>query len=180
MDRCRLLATMRKMAAANFCVQCGSRLAPKQLSTDSKVRDACTKCDYVHYRSPKIGVGCLVISDGQVVLVRRASDLAPGKWHFPCGLMEEGETTEGTARRETEEKTGLDVDLIGVHGIYTGTLPDGGQMVTICYRARQLAGVLRAGSEAAEVRKFSKEEIPWKDLAFESTQRALAAWVMEK
>ncbi len=54
-----------------------------------------------------------------VVVFHRGKDIEylllhypSGHWDFPKGHVEEGEEEEDTARRETKEETGLDVDII--------------------------------------------------------------------
>lgn len=52
--------------------------------------------------------GCLVVRDEQVLLVSNHR----GQWALPGGATERGESPMCTARRETSEETGLDVQPI--------------------------------------------------------------------
>jgi ADP-ribose pyrophosphatase YjhB (NUDIX family) len=49
--------------------------------------------------------------------------------------------------------------------------------VIVVYLAEVLGGELKAGDEAEEARLYRPEEIPWDDLAFESTSDALKDYV---
>lgn len=60
---------------------------------------------------PVVGVGVVVVDCGKLVLVRRGAEPAFGKWSFPGGAVELGETVRDAALRETKEETGLDVEL---------------------------------------------------------------------
>ncbi|MBU1755309.1 NUDIX domain-containing protein [Patescibacteria group bacterium] len=67
---------------------------------------------------PKVGVGCLVVKDGLVLIGERISSFGKGAWQLPGGHLEHGESFEGCAIRELEEETGLtDVVTKGVVSI---------------------------------------------------------------
>lgn len=55
----------------------------------------------------RVGVGVIVVRDGRVLLGRRTGSHGEGRWSFPGGHLEFGETVEGCARREVLEETGL-------------------------------------------------------------------------
>lgn len=60
---------------------------------------------------PLVGVGGVVIHDGQVVLIRRGNEPRKGEWSIPGGKLELGETMAEGVRREVREETGLDVEV---------------------------------------------------------------------
>ncbi|MCL2198617.1 MAG: NUDIX domain-containing protein [Defluviitaleaceae bacterium] len=55
---------------------------------------------------------------GQILLQQRT--YPHGTWGLPGGLMELGESTEQTARREVQEETGLTLGKLTLLGIYSG------------------------------------------------------------
>ena len=57
-------------------------------------------------------LGQFIVDRGRLVLARRGSELALGKWSFPGGAVELGETVRDAAIRETKEECGLDVELV--------------------------------------------------------------------
>jgi 8-oxo-dGTP diphosphatase len=65
----------------------------------------------------KPGISAAIItSEGRVLMVRRRVKEGELSWQFPAGGIEEGETPEEAAVRETLEETGLKVEaerLIG-------------------------------------------------------------------
>lgn len=66
---------------------------------------------------PYVGVGGIIFRGDQVLLIRRGSPPALGKWSIPGGLVELGESLEDAVRREILEEVGLDVrvlDLVAV------------------------------------------------------------------
>lgn len=64
---------------------------------------------------PWIRVTCAVIRRGDRILVaRRGPDMKmAGKWEFPGGKVEAGESEEETISREIREELGLTIRLIG-------------------------------------------------------------------
>lgn len=59
---------------------------------------------------PRVGVGCLVWKDGQVLLIRRGKPPGHGEWSLPGGSQELGETLFEAAVREVREETGVVAD----------------------------------------------------------------------
>ena len=65
--------------------------------------------------------GCISIIQnpaGQILMQQRAYPY--GKWGLPGGIMELGESTEETARREVFEETGLQLGELTLFGVYSG------------------------------------------------------------
>lgn len=110
----------------------------------------------------------------RLLLMRRGLEPRRGYWTPPGGFVELGESTEEAAIREGEEEVGLPLELIGLLGVYSR--PPAG-IVVVAYRAKALREATRLSSEALEARWFGPDEIPWDDLAFETTTSALRDWV---
>jgi ADP-ribose pyrophosphatase YjhB (NUDIX family) len=106
--------------------------------------------------------------------MRRALEPRRGYWTPPGGFVELGESTEEAALREGEEEVGLPLELLGLLGVYSR--PAMG-IVVVAYRARALEEVPQPGIEALEAAWFTPDTIPWDDLAFETTVRAMRDWV---
>lgn len=63
--------------------------------------------------------GIAIEKDGKFLLTQQAKGkFHGGKWAFPGGGVNEGETLLETAIREAKEETGLDVELKSLVGIY--------------------------------------------------------------
>lgn len=58
----------------------------------------------------------IIVKDGKVLMVRRAVKEGELMWQFPAGAIEDGETAEQAAVRETQEETGLTVEAIKLLG----------------------------------------------------------------
>lgn len=63
------------------------------------------------------GISAAIIADGGLVLmVRRRISEGELMWQFPAGAIEDGETPEQAAVRETLEETGLTVEAVKLLG----------------------------------------------------------------
>lgn len=72
-----------------------------------------------HRRLILAGASCVVRSrDGKLLLQQRV--YPQGRWCFPGGLMELGESVEDTARREVFEETAITVGRLRLIGVYSG------------------------------------------------------------
>ncbi|MEU0393839.1 NUDIX hydrolase [Streptomyces sp. NPDC006208] len=58
----------------------------------------------------------IIVSDGRVLMVRRRISEGELMWQFPAGGIEQDETPEQAAVRETLEETGLEVKAVRLLG----------------------------------------------------------------
>ncbi|HEY2770626.1 MAG TPA: NUDIX domain-containing protein [Solirubrobacteraceae bacterium] len=153
------------LAEARFCPRCG-----QEAQIDYPRRMVCPHCGYAAYFNPKPVAAAIPIDDsGRAILLRRGFDPGQGLWTFPGGFVDLGESVEDAARRETEEELRLRIELGPLVGVYSR--PEDRVMLVV-FRATAL-GAPRTTEEAPEVQAFGPDEIPWDELAFWSTERAL-------
>jgi 8-oxo-dGTP diphosphatase len=72
---------------------------------------------------PVASVSVVTLWEDQVLLVRRDKEPYRGKWSFPGGRIEPGETSREAARREALEETGLDVEVLEVADVIDSIHP---------------------------------------------------------
>lgn len=141
---------------------------------DTRDRLICADCGHVAYENPKVVVGSVVVSDGAVLMCRRAIEPRLGFWTLPAGYLELGETVEEGARREALEEACATIALDGILGVYS--ISRIGQ-VQVIFRARFAGATAFApGEESLEVRLFRPQDIPRDNIAFPSVHWALDAW----
>jgi 8-oxo-dGTP diphosphatase len=63
-------------------------------------------------KRPKVGVGVVVIKEGEMLLGKRKNAHGEGTWSFPGGHLEYKESWEDCAIRETLEETGLSINNV--------------------------------------------------------------------
>ncbi len=156
----------------NFCSDCGQPVSLAIPPDDNRLRHVCAHCGSIHYQNPKMVIGSIPLweEDGRVLLCRRAIEPRHGYWTLPAGFMENSETTEEAALRETLEEAGARVEL---QGLFTLLNVPHVHQVHLFYRARLLDLDYVAGTESLECRLFSELEIPWDELAFPTVSHTL-------
>jgi ADP-ribose pyrophosphatase YjhB (NUDIX family) len=159
--------------ALSYCPRCGAPLIVRLLPTEDRPRLVCDR-GHILYVNPKVVVGVIPARRGRVLLLRRAIEPRHGFWTFPGGFMEIDESLEECAAREALEETGVTVKVGEVIGVYSR--PHIG-IVSVVFRGRAVSGRVDPGREALEARWFDPSDIPWDDLAYDTTRWALRDWV---
>jgi ADP-ribose pyrophosphatase YjhB (NUDIX family) len=138
-----------------YCQSCGHSLANRTVGEVQ--RAVCTTCGLVAYVDPKLAAVVLASQDGQLLLVRRGIEPELGKWSFPSGYVDRGEAVESAAVREVKEETNMDVEVVGLIGLYSS---DGSPVALAAYAANVVGGELTTGAETLEVGFFRQDELP--------------------
>ena len=95
-----------------------------------------------------------------IVLVERGKE--PFGLALPGGFIEEGESAEQAAIREMKEESNLDVELLGILGVYSKPDRDPRfHTMTITYvgKARDVS-LLNAGDDAAQAAFYKLDALP--------------------
>ncbi|MGH8354455.1 MAG: NUDIX hydrolase, partial [Pseudomonas sp.] len=137
----------------------------------------CVQCQLIHYQNPRIVAGCLPVWGDQVLLCRRAIEPRRGYWTLPAGFMENGETMEQAAARETLEEACARVKDLSLYTLFD--LPHISQ-VYLFFRAKLVDLDFAAGAESLEVQLFHERDIPWSELAFPTVGRTLECFFADR
>ncbi len=158
-----------------FCYVCGGLLVLRLVPQDKQRRRVCIQCSAINYVNPTTVASLIPVApDGRIVLLKRSIDPQAGKWTFPGGHQEIGETVKKAALRETWEEIRVRPTLDRLLGVYSYPFS---RIVTVVFVGRLKRGEKPSTTpEATEVRFFRPKEIPWSDLAFPSNVDALKDW----
>ena len=113
--------------------------------------------------SPRVGVGAIIIKNGQVLLLRRRNVHGAGSWSTPGGHLEFGESPEECAIREAKEETGVDIADVRFRGVTNDVFEaEGKHYITLWMEGRYAAGeaVVNAAYEMSDVGWFAWDELP--------------------
>ena len=146
-----------------FCNQCGQSVSQRIPEGDNLPRYVCDQCQTIHYQNPNIVAGSIPVIGDKILLCKRAIEPRYGLWTLPAGYMENNETVEQAAIRESQEEANANIELEQLYTVFS--LPHANQ-VYMMYRARLLDEDFSPGIESLEVRLFDENEIPWDKLAF--------------
>jgi 8-oxo-dGTP diphosphatase len=106
---------------------------------------------------PIVGIGAVIVKEGEIALIKRGNEPSKGKWTIPGGLVELGENLEAAVIRETKEEVCLDVDNVQLIDVVDNIdLDDHGKVkyhyVIIDYLVHVKSGNIQAASDAQELR----------------------------
>ena len=160
-----------------FCSECGKSVVHRIPEGDNLPRFICEHCDIVHYQNPKLVVGCLPVWQDQVLLCKRAIEPSYGLWTLPAGFMENQESLEEAALRESREEANANLEIESLCSVIS--LPHINQ-IYVLYRAKLLDLDFYAGIESLDVQLFNEEDIPWEQLAFKTIENTLKHYFSDR
>lgn len=98
--------------------------------------------------------------EGKLLLLKQAAESKGGKWGPPGGGMHPHENLIQTAKRETREEIGVEVDLIDLISINTADRGSEASGVGFSFRGKILSGEIKIRQEEiADCRYFTPDEI---------------------
>lgn len=157
------------MSDFKYCPKCGNFLLIKRVSSHDRL--VCSSCGFIFFLNPKPTVGVFIVKDEKVLLAKRGIEPFKDWWDSIGGFVEEGESPQEAAIRETREETGLEVSIKQVLGMGKDMYRD--QPITpIAFSAKIVSGEPKAADDVAELRWFDLKDLPEK-IAFEGNRKVL-------
>lgn len=167
----------KKRMEIRYCSVCGAGMTTRIPADDDHIRPVCDTCDHVHYENPKMVVGCIPVQGNRILLCKRNIEPQKGKWTLPAGYLENGETVQEGAVRETLEETRSHVSIIAPYRMFNLVFV---HQIYLMFRARLLDNHFGPTKESTNVRLFSESEIPWENIAFEAIRQTLVDFFSDR
>ena len=120
---------------------------------------------------PVVGIGGVVIENGQALLIKRGSEPLLGQWSIPGGTLELGESLQQGVARELLEETGLEVQVLDMIEAFDRIFLDPAaanarersrpkyHYVIVDYLCQRRAGEARAGSDVTDIAYATEQEL---------------------
>jgi len=122
-------------------------------------------------------VGTVVLQNARVLFVRQAKGHSlAGQWSIPWGIVDDGESPEDAALRETNEESGVTAKIEGLLGIQNLRRAGWVGIIFLCHHAE--GQPVSDGIETDKAAYFSLEEIDSFDEPFEPWCEWLARRVL--
>lgn len=153
-----------------YCSHCSALVSFIVPQGDNRHRYVCDKCEFIFYENPRIIAGCIPVYGQKILLCKRAIEPRLGYWTLPAGFMENGETTEQAALRETYEEA-YATPKIG--RLFSVCNLSKGNQVHIYYLAQMTVAEYGSGPESLEVALYDEADIPWDNMAFGTVTQTL-------
>jgi 8-oxo-dGTP pyrophosphatase MutT (NUDIX family) len=175
----------------NYCPSCGS----KKIAFDNSHKFSCPDCGFVYYHNTAAATGCVISTRRGIMLLVRGKEPARGKLDLPGGFVDPGEGAFEGLRRELREEIGWVPPVGGPSSRgpaaafkLFASFPNIYPYKNIVYNTCDLfftidvpdlteADLKLEAAEIAGVRFVKSADINLDDLAFESTRRAMKAFL---
>lgn len=108
-----------------------------------------------------VSAATIVINDKNEILLIKGPRRG---WEMPGGQVEEGESLQGAAIRETKEESGIDIEVTKFCGVFQNV---NGSICNTLFLAKPVGGELTTSPESLEVGFFpihqALEMVTWKN-----------------
>ncbi|MGD2111081.1 MAG: NUDIX hydrolase [Phycisphaerae bacterium] len=155
---------------AKYCSQCRAEVTTQVI--DDRPRAVCPECGTIFYENPlPVAAGVVLNEKREVLLVKRLRQPSKGEWCLPIGFAETHETIGEAAKRELEEETGVEAEVVRLLDADSYESDFYGELLIVTFELERTGGEVQAGDDAEAVAYYPLADVP--PLAFSSNHKAL-------
>ena len=169
--------------AFRFCPTCGT----KGLFFELNKLFRCTSCGFHYYHNVAAAAGAIIETRGRILFIVRGAEPSAGMLALPGGFIDPGERAEDAILRECREEIGWEPDNLEFLVSFPNRYEYGRILYNTCdffFIARSNAldddGYSLDSHEATGLVFLTPEEIKPKELAFDSTRRAMSVYLQKR
>ena len=122
-------------------------------------------------------MGTICVKEDKILLCKSNIEPRFGLWTRPAGFMENSETRQDGALRETKEETQASPKIIAPYSAFSLTHIS---QVHFFYLAELGDENFGPTSESSEVELFDEKDIPWDQIAFPTVTKTLKYYFEDK
>ncbi|OPY83550.1 MAG: CTP pyrophosphohydrolase [Syntrophorhabdus sp. PtaU1.Bin153] len=127
---------------------------------------------------PKIVTAAVIERDGRILIAKRKrGKWHAGKWEFPGGTLEEGETLEQCLKRELQEELAVTTEVGDLVCISEYNYAPGWTIRLLAYRATVISGTFNL-NDHEEIRWVKPADLPHYD--FPEADKPIVAKLIEE
>jgi len=172
-----------------FCPKCAS----KNITFNNVNSFHCPDCGFVYYHNTAAATGCIIDADGRLLFLVRGKEPATNRLDLPGGFVDPGEGALEGLYRELKEELGWQplipqgTPLAGVFTFFasfSNRYPYKNIIYNTCdmYFYLSVPGLRESDltlekAEISAVRFLKPEEIDMEEIAFDSTRKAVQAYL---
>jgi ADP-ribose pyrophosphatase YjhB (NUDIX family) len=164
-----------------YCPSCGS----ENIRFEDHKAFHCPDCGFLYYHNTAAATGCVISAGGEILLLVRDKEPGKGKLDLPGGFVDPGEGAFEGLRRECREEIGWDPGLdLTLFASFPNVYPYKNIAYNTCdfFFAVTVPGLRREDltlepGEIAGALFVKPSELNLDDLAFDSTRRAMEAYL---
>lgn len=137
-----------------FCPLCSSQLTHQVIEGIERAACPELECHFVHWNNP-IPVAAILVEYNNKYIIARNSRWPKGIFSVITGFIDQGETPQQAAIRETREELGLNASVKNFLGIHS--FLERNQLI-IAYHV-EATGTLDCNHELADIKLLSTDEL---------------------
>jgi 8-oxo-dGTP diphosphatase len=159
-----------------FCPRCAGALEIRAAGHPPSPHPTCTRCGFVLWRNLKPSIEALITrgegAQTEILLGRRATGGAAGKWDLPGGFLNADDRLSAALRRECRREMDVKVEVGDLLGVFEDLFA-GARILSIVYLCRIASGEPRGADIIDEARWFPIDATP--PVACAAVAEAIAA-----